>query len=380
MNKRLTTLIIISILSFPLTAFAKVTCVDAEGEALIVNENKPAAKIEAIARAKWAAIEQAVGVEVKAQSVVQNFALVDDAVSRQLKGIVTGHKVLFEESAADLFKVKINACIEPANAGEALSSLALNNSIAVFIPASKPREVTHLEQRDVQDEANILSENVIGKLAEQGYTVVDVAPTGAVDAAAIDRAMKSGNYMTLRSMMYKFLSNLLLIGKAEYTISTKKGEDIGYGVQMPFQSVTVRLTYRLVTKEPSGKMIILAAGTEESRALANNAEDAAAKGLKKIAEKFTPLVLEKIAKYIKGVARKVNVNVDGVTDVTANFAIKDILQNTSWVTAVEEKGLGEFTVSYPENSIYLANSIEQRGGFKVKKFSQYQLELQYLQQ
>lgn len=380
MNKRLTTLIILSILSFPLTAFAKVTCVDAEGEALIVNGNKPAAKIEAVARAKWSAIEQAVGVEVKAQSVVQNFALVDDAVSRQLKGVVTGHKVLFEESSADLFKVKINACIEPANAGEALSSLALNNSIAVFIPASKPREVTHLEQRDVQDEANILSETVIGKLAEQGYTVVDVAPTGAADAAVIDKAMKSGNYMTLRSMMYKFLSNLLLIGKAEYTISTKKGEDIGYGVQMPFQNVTVRLTYRLVTKEPSGKMIILAAGSEESRALANNAEDAAAKALKKIAEKFTPLVLEKISRYIKGVARKVNVKVDGVTDVTANFAIKDILQNTSWVTAVEEKGLGEFTVSYPENSIYLANSIEQRGGFKVKKFSQYQLELQYLQQ
>lgn len=380
MNKRLTNLIILSILSFPLTTFAKVTCVDAEGEALIVNGNKPAAKTEAVARAKWSAIEQAVGVEVKAQSVVQNFALVDDAVSRQLKGVVTGHKVLFEESAADLFKVKINACIEPANAGEALSSLALNNSIAVFIPASKPREVTHLEQRDVQDEANILSETVIGKLAEQGYTVVDVAPTGAADAAVIDKAMKSGNYMTLRSMMYKFLSNLLLIGKAEYTISTRKGEDIGYGVQMPFQSVTVRLTYRLVTKEPSGKMIILAAGTEESRALANNAEDAAAKGLKKIAEKFTPLVLEKISKYIKGIARKVNVKVDGVTDVTANFAIKDILQNTSWVTAVEERGLGEFTVSYPENSIYLANSIEQRGGFKVKKFSQYQLELQYLQQ
>lgn len=380
MNIRLTTLIILSILSFPLTAFAKVTCVDAEGEALIVTGNKPAAKIEAVSRAKWAAIEQAVGVEVKAQSVVQNFALVDDAVSRQLKGVVTGHKVLFEEIAADLFKVKINACIEPANAGEVLSSLALNNSIAVFIPASKPREVTHLEQRDVHDEANILSENVIGKLAEQGYTVVDVAPSGAADAAVIDKALKSGNYMTLRSMMYKFLSNLLLIGKAEYTLSTRKGEDIGYGVQMPFQNVTVRLTYRLVTKEPSGKMIILAAGTEEARALANNAEDAAAKGLKKIAEKFSPLVLEKIAKYIKGVARKVNVKVDGVTDVTANFAIKDILQNTSWVTAVEEKGLGEFTVSYPENSIYLANSIEQRGGFKVKKFSQYQLELQYLQQ
>jgi len=380
MKNRLLILTIAFSLLVPLTSLAQVVCLDAEGEALIVNNDKPAAKMEAIARAKWSAIEQSVGVEVKAQSVVQNFALVDDAVTKQIKGVVTGHKIISEGSSDGVFKVKINACIEPAKAGDVLSSLALNNSIAVFLPASKPREVTHLEQRDVHDEANILSESVIGKLAEQGYTVVDVAPTGAADAAVIDKAMKSGNYMTLRSMMFKFMSNLLLIGKAEYTISTKKGSDIGFGVQMPFQNVTVRLTYRLVTKEPSGKMIILAAGTEESRAMANNAEDATAKGLKNIADKLSPVVLEKISKYIKGISRKINVKVDGIADVSANFSVKDILQNTAWVTAVEEKGLGDFTVSYPENSIYLANSIEQRGGFKVKKFTPYMIEFKYLQQ
>ena len=380
MKNRLLVLAAVLTLIAPATSLAQVTCLDAEGEALIVNNDTPAAKMEAVARAKWSAIEQSVGVEVKAQSVVQNFALVEDAVTKQIKGVVTGHKIISEGSSDGLFKVKINACIEPVKAGDALSSLALNNSIAVFLPASKPREVTHLEQRDVHDEANMLSETVIGKLAEQGYTVVDVAPTGAADAEVIDRAMKSGNYMTLRSMMYKFMSNLLLIGKAEYTISTKKGSDIGFGVQMPFQNVTVRLTYRLVTKEPSGKMIILAAGTEESRAMANNAEDATAKGLKNIADKFITVVLEKISKYIRGISRKINVKVDGISDVSANFAIKDILQNTSWVTSVEENGLGNFTVSYPENSIYLANSIEQRGGFKVKKFTPYQIEFKYLQQ
>ena len=377
MLNRLIPALLLAALFVPSLAAAKTTCVDADGEALIVNGDTPAAKTEAIARAKWSAIEQTAGVEVKAQSVVQNMALVDDAVIKQIKGLVTSHKVISSETADGLFRVRINACIEPANAGEALSSLSLNNSIAVFIPASKPREVTHLENRDVHDETNILSETLIGKLAEQGYTVVDIAPTSAGDAAVLENAIKSGNLMTLRSMMYKFLSNLLLIGKAEYTVSTRKGEDVGYGIKMPFQNVTVRLTYRLVTKEPSGKMIILAAGTEEAKALANNAEDAAAKGLKIIAEKLTPVVLEKISKYIKGVSRKVTVKVDGITDVSANFVIKDILQNTSWVTSVEEKGLGDFIVSYPENTIYLANSIEQRGSFKVRKFTTYQIELKY---
>ncbi|NJD90438.1 MAG: hypothetical protein FIA91_02815 [Geobacter sp.] len=375
MKKACLTLSFALLAAMPVSLYAAASCVDTDGEALIVNGDKPAAKIEAVARAKWAAIEQSVGVNVKAQSVVQNFALVDDAIMKQIKGVVTGHKVISEDISGDVYKVKVNACIEPANAGEALASLSLNNSIAVFLPATKPRERTHLEANDVQEEANILSETVIGALAEQGFTVVDVAPSGAADAAAIERAMKSGNFMTLRSMMYKFLSNLLLIGKADYTISTKKNEDIGFGTKMPFQNVTVRLTYRLVAKDPSsGKMIIVAAGTEEAKGLAKNAEDATAKGLKGVAEKLTPAILEKVSKHIKGIARKISVKVEGIADVSANFALKETLQNTSWVTNVEEKGLGDFIVSYPENPVYLANSVEQKG-FKVTKFTPYQIEL-----
>jgi hypothetical protein len=362
-------------LSLPINLFASQSCLDTEGEALIVNGDRPAAKVEAIARAKWAAIEQSIGVAVKAQSVVQNFALVDDAVMKQIKGVVTGHKMISEDCSSDTCKVRINACIEPANAGDALASLSLNNSIAVFLPATKPKEGGD----DSNVEANILSETVIGALAEQGFTVVDMVPSGTADAAQIEKAMKSGNFMSLRSMMYKFLSNLLLIGKADYTISTKKNEDIGFGTRMPFQNVTVRLTYRLVAKDPtSGKMLIVAAGTEESKGLAKNVEDAAAKGLKGVAEKLAPAILEKASKHIKGISRKISVKVDGIADVTANFALKETLQNLSWVTGVEEKGLGEFIVSYPENTIYLANSVEQKG-FKVTRFTPYQIELTQLQ-
>jgi 2-phospho-L-lactate guanylyltransferase (CobY/MobA/RfbA family) len=52
-------------------------CVNTQGEALIIKSDVPAAKMEAVARAKWAAIEQVVGTAVKAQSFVQNFVLVE---------------------------------------------------------------------------------------------------------------------------------------------------------------------------------------------------------------------------------------------------------------------------------------------------------------
>ncbi len=393
MFRKIGALLLFMFVFYSQEALCETKCVDSEGEAVIVNNDLPSAKAEAVARARWAAVEQSVGVEVKVQTIVQNMALVDDAVSKQIRGVVTGHKVLGEENRKDTIWVKINACVEPTKAKEALSSLALNNSVAVFIPARKPKVVKEfeekyktpygktqrsgLETRDEYDETNILSETLIGRLIEQGYTVADVAPTHAVEAREIEDAIKSGNFLTLRTLMYKFLSNVILIGKVDYAISTRKGEDIGYGVSMPFNNVTVRLTYRIVTRDASGRTVILTAGTEEGKGLAMSVEDAAANGMKDLAQKMTPVVLEKLGQYIKGIAKKIQVKVDGVTDISANFEVKDALQHIAWVAGVEEKGLGEFIVSYPENTIYLANSIAQKGMFHLVNFSPYSILVKY---
>jgi hypothetical protein len=348
-------------------------CVNTEGEAAIINNDLPSAKTEAIARAKWAAIEQTVGTEVKAQSFVQNFTLIEDVIKTQVGGVVKSFKVLDQVNKEDTVLVKIKACIQPAKAKEAVSSLALNNSLAVFIPARKPGR-----HGDEFEETNILSETLIGKLTDQNYTVVDVAPTQAIDAMEIEKSMKSGSTLAVRSMMYKFLSNVIIIGKVDYTISTKKGEDIGYHIAMPFNSVTVRLNYRIVAKNnKTGNMEILTADTAQSKGLANSVEDAAAEAMKDLAEKLTPKILDKVASYIQGNVKKVSVKVNGVTDLDMNMEIKNSLQNIVWVTGVEDKQMGEFIVSYPENTIYLANSIKQKGNFNVKNFSAYSITLDY---
>ena len=350
-------------------------CIDADGEAIIVNNDTPSAKMEALARAKWSAIEQVVGAEVKAQSFVQNFALVEDVIKSQVGGVVKSYKTLSEQAQGDIFLVKINACVEPLKAQQAVSALALNNSVAVFIPARKPNTA---QGKDEYEETNILSETLIGRLAEQGYTVVDVAPTQAVDAAEIERAVRTGSTLAVRSMMYKFLSNLIVIGKIDYTISTKKGEDIGYNLSMPFNNVTVRLTYRIVAKNnKTGNMEILTAGTEDARGIARSVEDAAAQGLKNLAEKVGPAILDRAARYIQGNTKKVRIKINGVSDLDTNMDVKNTLQNTVWVTDVQEQGMGEFTVGYPENTLYLANSMRQKGNFNVVNFSPYSITFDY---
>lgn len=373
--RKITMTLVLLLVSFVLitTGMSQEKCVNTEGEAVIINGDIPSAKTEAVARAKWAAIEQTVGVEVKSASMVQNFTLVDEAIKIKVGGVVKSFKVLNQENRKDTILVKINACVEPSKAREAVASLGLNNAIAVFIPARKPGR-----SGDEFEETNILSETLIGKLTDQNYKVIDVAPTQAIDAAEIEKAVKSGSTLAVRSMMYKFLSNVIIIGKVDYTISTKKGEDIGYGLSMPFNNVTVRLTYRIVAKNNSaGSMEVLTAGTESARGLSNSVEDAAAEALKALAEKLTPKILDKVASYIKGNVKKVFVKVNGVSDLDTNMNIKDILQNIVWVTGVEEKQMGEFTVSYPENSLYLANSLKQKGNFNVTNFSPYSITLDY---
>jgi len=367
-------LALLLLLSFAVdNAAAQTKCIHAEGVAAIMNNDKPSAKLEAVARAKWTAIEQVVGTEVKAQSFVQNFTLVEDVIKTKAGGVVKSYQVVDENVKDGILNVKINACVEPSRAREAVSSLGLNNSIALFIPARKPGR-----HGDEFEENNILSETLIAKIIEQGYTVVDVAPTQTIDAKEIERAMRSGSTVALRSMMYKFLSNLIIIGKVDYTISTRKGEDIGYGLSMPFNNVTVRLTYRILAKNnKTGNMEILTAGTEQAKALANSTEDAAAQAMKELAENLTPVLLDKIGQYIQGNTKKVAVQVNGVRDLETVLQVKSLLQNIVWVSAVEEKQMGSFIVSYPENTLYLANSIQQKGNFKLVNFTPYSLVLDY---
>jgi hypothetical protein len=355
-------------------AFAQAKCVSAAGEAIIVNNDKPSAKMEAVARAKWAAIEDVAGTEVKAGSIVQNFTLVEDVMKTKAGGVVKSYQVLDEFVKDDILNVKINACVVPSQARSAVSQLGLNNSIALFIPARKPGR-----HGDEFEEKNILSETLIGKLTEQGYTVVDVAPTHAVDAKEIEKAVRSGSTLSLRSLTYKFLSNLIIIGKVDYTISTKKGEDIGYGLAMPFNYVTVRLNYRILSKNnKTGNMEILTTGVEQARALANSVEDAAAQAMQELAETLTPSLLDKVGQYIQGNTKKIAVQVKGVNDLDTVLEVKGILQNIVWVAGVEEKEMGSFVVSYPENTLYLANSIQQKGSFKIVNFSPYSLTVEYL--
>jgi len=148
---------------------------------------------------------------------------------------------------------------------------------------------------------------------------------------------------------------------------------------MPFNNVTVRLNYRIIAKNnKTGNMEILSTGVEQAKGLANNVEDATAEAMKELAANLTPTILDKVGQYIKGNTKKVAVRVNGIEDIDKVLEVKQILQSIVWVSEVQEKQMGDFVVSYPENTLYLANSIKQKGNFKIVNFSPYSLTLDLL--
>lgn len=96
---------------FCLSAFAQNQTVEADGVARILDNNTAMARDNAIVDAQRKAVEQAVGVLMSSESVVQNYEIVSDRILTQSAGYITSYDVLDEQHDSKEYRVKIRAAI-----------------------------------------------------------------------------------------------------------------------------------------------------------------------------------------------------------------------------------------------------------------------------
>ncbi|MGC8924935.1 MAG: flagellar assembly protein T N-terminal domain-containing protein [Calditerrivibrio sp.] len=340
--------------------------VTATGEGNIVNGDVASAKFQAIARAKWAALEAAAGVQVKVETVIQNSQLVDEAIKNEVKGVVDKYKIIDEGKDGDVYWVKISADVSPSEAAKAVSIFAKNTSVAVYIPVIFP-------DKNI-DETTALSEKVINELSLQGLDVVDVASLGTkYSLTEVENALKTNNFGAFRNIAYQFLSGAILIGKVDTTLSAHQGKNIGYGVSLPFNVVTGRLTYRLIG-DKDGKKVIVASGYVSGRGQGPTPEDATHNMLENLASNVSNELISTVVEKIKGQNKKtIEVVLAGNTNLNNLLELKNDLQYISWVLNVTDKGVDKVLVEYPEKSIYLANAIKNLNKYELKTFDKYRI-------
>ncbi len=357
-------------LFFTMMSYAAAVTVSAVGEADIVNGDKSAAKLQAVARAKWAAIEDASGVRVKADTIVQNAVLVDEAIKSEISSVVQSYKITGEEEDGSIYRVMIKAVIIPEKAQKAMSSVARNTSIAVMIPVVFPDK--HVE------ETNVLTETVINELTSRQLEVVDIASANAATTGDLNRAMKTNNYTAMRNIAAKYLSGTILIGKVDTVATAKEGSDIGYGVAIPFNVVTGRLTYRLIIQQGAGTKI-LASGYLAAKGMGATLEDATNQMMENMNDEVSTNLVSIVMENIKGVNDKViSVQMVGKTNLEDLMELKQLLNYTAWVLEVNDNGADTLTVKYPEKTLYLATAISSRPNYKIVKLSDYKIQVQKL--
>jgi hypothetical protein len=338
------------------------TVVETTGESAITGDDVPTARLEAIARARWDAVERVAGVETKSSSFVNDFVLLDEAVIQRTSGVITESIVIAESRQGDIYSVRIRATVGEDPARKAMNQVASNRAIAAYLPMIAPDGSIH--------ETHEVTAKLIRRLIKDGYEVVDVADRGLeVTGTQVRSALKNNDYSSLRSVLYKYGTNVLLIGTFELAQIGRKGQQDPTGT-LAFDMVTATLNYRIVSGDGDGLRTILASGHLTEKGTGQSVERAVEDALAEFATNQLPEVVEDVQRTVRAKTRLVRVRIDGVDSMVDDSVVRETLRGIAWVARVEGERLGEYSVEYPERTLYLAAGINAKTGFRVADFSE----------
>ncbi len=331
------------------------------GEASVIDGDFASAKAEALARAKWDAIEKALGVTTSVKTIVHNFKLLDEVIKNEVGGFIKDVKVLKEETYADMVRVKVTGCVYPKEAEKAISLISRDTAFSVII-------LTDDQGRVELDEMNPVTTELVNILNQQGFKVYDFAGDPNVNPYDIEKIISQRRFILLRAYMSRVLSGAMIVGKVKLIPSTRMGQDIGYGIRATFNVVTARLTYYLLTWDGTGVRIV-ASGSLSAQGRGINIEDAKFKAMEALARRLGGDIVGKLDRFLAYKRKVVSVEVKGVRSTEDNFRIKGRLQRIPWVESVEDVGIGRFRVVYLDNTVYLANAIERIPELRLINFT-----------
>jgi hypothetical protein len=112
---------------------------EVEGVAAVVSGDKAMARDRAIDDAKRKAVEQVAGSQVSAESISENFELVEDRIYSRASGFVKTYQIVSELEAEGVYKVRIKAQVDKAAIADDLGLLF----------ADKPRVIVMVAEQNI---------------------------------------------------------------------------------------------------------------------------------------------------------------------------------------------------------------------------------------
>ncbi|MDI6809610.1 MAG: flagellar assembly protein T N-terminal domain-containing protein [Candidatus Eisenbacteria bacterium] len=198
---------------FPQVASAQeAKTVRASGMAVIFAGDVAQAREKAIDDALKHALEQAVGLLVESETIVENFQLIEDNVYSKTKGYVQSYNIISEGKKDDgTFEVSVEAVVKTGSLQNDLKGIGV-----LLKRKNMPRVMVIMEEDHSGKTAREpSSENEINrKLVEKEFKVVDKRQVAKIRESEKMEAALSGDVGALKSIGSQTGAEILIIGEA----------------------------------------------------------------------------------------------------------------------------------------------------------------------
>ncbi|MGV3525856.1 MAG: hypothetical protein ACO1RX_16655 [Candidatus Sericytochromatia bacterium] len=199
----LLTLMLSGSLLLPAFAAPEAQIVTAEGEAAL-DLGVTRAREAAIAQANRLAVEQALGVYVASETLVENMAVVKDSILTKASGYVSGYKIISESKADGIYRVKLQATVSLQPLVDELAKLGLLREWTVAVVV-----VSNGETRPSNEAARTRLNQMV---LEKGFRVADDNALVQLSQPAIMQQIQQGNYLAALPVLRDHGVDVLIVG------------------------------------------------------------------------------------------------------------------------------------------------------------------------
>lgn len=156
----------------------------AEGVGVIIDNNTALARDQAVTDALRMVVEQAAGIMVASETMVQNYEILRDQIYSKSQGYVRNYQVIEEKVEDNLYKVTVQASVSEGNLKDDLMALGL-----LIARKNKPRIMIMVAEQNIgmhfysywwgvkagHADINVTENTLMEKLSQKGFHVVDHA-------------------------------------------------------------------------------------------------------------------------------------------------------------------------------------------------------------
>jgi hypothetical protein len=342
--------------------FAGGDAVRATGYGTILGGDVAGARDEAIVDARSRAIEQAAGVFVDAETILENELILQATVRSTTSGFISDYRVVSEGEKPDgLYEVTLEAEVVEGEFQEQMGrEVASNLAVVVMMPEENMGE-------EVPDP--VVENAVVSKLVEAGFTVYEQEQLERIRDREAKLAALDGDTDASRRIGLRFLSNLIIGGRS----SARFSQDTG-GIVSARASASARMVEVETGRIIANKRVDRLKGFDLSR------EEAGFKALEAAAGSMAETVVGWMSsEYLASRMQEVRVEIRGLENMNGYQLVGNLLRSMRWVEDVREEGYGPsaatYVLRYPEKLVYLASRLDRSPHVKLVEYGQGQIVL-----